>query len=130
MSGIDKSFKVRLEKGKLDPDMKCLHDAFVVHSPYELPLSFNDVEFFEFSYGMNFEVLIEPEIIVSDANLETSYTKEERFCIFDGDLNLTYFKHYTQKNCEIECLTKFVIEECGCAPFYFLTDQHTLTCNT
>lgn len=128
--GIDKSLEVKLKKGKLDQSRKCLHNAFIVHSPFELPMIFKDYEFCEFTYGMSMEVLIEPEVITSDEYLMSRYTKEERYCIFDEDVNLKYFKVYTQKNCEIECLTDVVIKNCNCVPFYLISEENVLTCST
>lgn len=127
---IDRSLEVRLKKGHLRKDLKCLHSSFIVHSPYEHPLSINELEICEFSYGRDYEVLIDPEVIISDENLETHYTKEERFCMFQEDVSLKYFKYYSQKNCELECLADLLTERCGCTPFYFLSNSSVPTCST
>lgn len=129
LAGIDKRLEVKLKKGKHFRILKCLHNGFVVHSPLEHPLRFNDVNFCELGYGKNYEVLIEPEVITSDEYLLTHYTKQQRYCIFQGEIQLTYFKSYTQKNCEMECLAELVIKECGCVPFYFLSNGTTPVCS-
>lgn len=106
----------------------CLHNSFIVHSPFEHPLSFNDPEYCEIGYGLEIEVLIIPEVIISDEYLQ-KYTKSERKCIFDHDINMRFYNFYTQKNCEMECLSAAVSKDCGCVPYYFLSDGKAPICS-
>jgi hypothetical protein len=79
----------------------CHASSFSVHSPYELPISSKVVKF---TYDKEIDVWITPEIIKTDEDLR-SIPPEERNCYFEGERELTYFKIYTQKNCEMECLS-------------------------
>lgn len=40
-----------------------------------------------------------------------------RQCFFDTERQLRFFKIYTQRNCELECLANFTVKTCGCAKF-------------
>ncbi|KOB71904.1 Uncharacterized protein OBRU01_07917 [Operophtera brumata] len=42
------------------------------------------------------------------------YSPEVRQCYFQTDRYLRYFKNYTTKNCEAECLSNYTKEHCGC----------------
>jgi hypothetical protein len=79
----------------------CKLSQFSVHSPFELPQASS---FRVFDVGMKLNVWIKPEIIQTDDDLR-SFDPDERRCYFEGERNLTYFKVYTQKNCESECLS-------------------------
>lgn len=126
-AGERNSLTVRLKKKQLRAVDKCLINAFIVHSPFEHPLSYKDYEFCEFSYGTALEVLIEPEVIVSDEYLK-HYSKEKRRCIFEDENEMKFYKIFTQKNCEMECLSALVIKACKCVPYFFISDGRTPIC--
>lgn len=46
------------------------------------------------------------------------WNKDAKACYFPYDKNLTYFKHYSQDNCLMECKLKKVSKRCGCQPWY------------
>jgi hypothetical protein len=86
----------------LDPSPYfCKLSQFSVHSPFELP---QVSSFRVFDVGMKLNVWIKPDIIQTDDDLR-SFDPDERKCYFEGERNLTYFKVYTKKNCESECLS-------------------------
>jgi acid-sensing ion channel, other len=80
---------------------KCRQEAFSVHSPFELPITSN---FNKFHFSIDFQIWITPEIIQTDDDLR-SFDPDERNCYFEGERKLNYFKVYTQRNCESECLS-------------------------
>ncbi len=41
-----------------------------------------------------------------------------RQCYFETERHLTFFKAYTQRNCELECVAKNIIQKCKCSPFF------------
>lgn len=60
---------------------------------------------------------IEPKMITtSDAALK--HGPDERRCFLSSERKLSWFKPYTQRNCETECLSNFTANQCGCVPFY------------
>jgi amiloride-sensitive sodium channel len=49
-------------------------------------------------------VLITPQITVADDDIR-SLSIATRKCYFEGEKKLHFYKIYTQKNCEMECLS-------------------------
>lgn len=41
-----------------------------------------------------------------------------RQCYFNDERYLRYFRSYSQSNCQVECLTNYTINKCGCAKFW------------
>lgn len=79
----------------------CRHERFGVHSPFELPTA---SIFLEFDFDTDFQVWITPQDIQTDNDLRSD-DPDERNCFFDDERKLKYFQVYTQKNCEMECLS-------------------------
>ncbi|XP_055920631.1 pickpocket protein 28 [Eupeodes corollae] len=42
---------------------------------------------------------------------------ELRQCFFNNERYLRFFKHYSESNCQFECLTNLTITKCGCVKF-------------
>jgi amiloride-sensitive sodium channel len=59
---------------------------------------------------------VKPQMITTSKNLD-QYHYDRRNCYFGHEKELKYFKFYTQSNCELECLTNFTRQECGCVKF-------------
>jgi acid-sensing ion channel, other len=97
----------------------CSSPSFTVHSPFELPGSYEKTEMIEYSYGYDLEILITPEIIRTDEDLRR-YDPVKRGCYFEGEKKLKYFKVYTKRNCEFECLAYNLHHtwSLNCTPYY------------
>ncbi|XP_031626188.1 pickpocket protein 28-like [Contarinia nasturtii] len=55
---------------------------------------------------------------------------ESRQCIFANEANLSYFRTYSRKNCEMECFSRFVEQVCGCVQYFMpMITQNTKVCN-
>jgi acid-sensing ion channel, other len=108
----------------------CGQDSFMVHSPYEYPGNFDAIDMILFDFGYDFEVLIIPEIIRTDADLK-SYEPKKRGCFFEGEKKLKYFKVYTRRNCESECLADKLqfIPLINCTPFYMVRSDSMNYCD-
>ena len=135
--GLEINFKMnKLYEGCYD------YDSFIVHPPNELPI-YSDI--IRFEDLVTTDVVITPEIIKTDNNLK-SLDVNVRKCYFDDERKLKYFKVYTQRNCEQECLTEIskrtfkfktlilmtlylVYSDCGCVPFYSIRNASTDLCN-
>lgn len=91
-------------------------EALVIHPSRELPLSLSRAESFEFGGGKLIEVLITPEVILTDEALKALEFKD-RSCYMEGEKQLKFYKVYTTRNCEIECLSNHSLKACGCVPF-------------
>lgn len=46
---------------------------------------------------------------------------EKRNCLMEHEKELKYFKIYTRINCEHECLSEAILQQCNCVPFYMIS---------
>ncbi|XP_012159623.1 pickpocket protein 28-like [Ceratitis capitata] len=56
-----------------------------------------------------------------------SMSKMSRRCLFADEKPLEYYRFYTQRNCEVECLAKMLLKYCGCVTHFvplFLENQN------
>lgn len=86
----------------------------LLHIPGEVP----QVSKHYFRVPLLEEVLIsiKPNMITTSENLR-HYKPWERQCYFSDERQLRFFKIYTQRNCELECLSNFTLAQCGCVKF-------------
>lgn len=75
------------------------------------------------------EVLIsvKPNMITTSENLR-HYTPWDRQCYFSDERDLRFFKIYTQRNCELECLSNYTLSKCGCVKFSSPRDRNAPIC--
>lgn len=59
---------------------------------------------------------IEPEIVSTSVDIR-SYSPDIRHCFFHTERKLRFYKHYTLRNCENECLSNYTLEMCECVKF-------------
>lgn len=52
--------------------------------------------------------------------LLVTWSPENRRCFSDGEKRLKFFRIYSKKNCEHECLSNEMLATCGCVPFYMI----------
>lgn len=57
-----------------------------------------------------------------------SYSPESRKCYFADEKRLKYFKHYTKRNCELECLVNITLAVCNCSRFNFPRESDVRIC--
>jgi acid-sensing ion channel, other len=108
----------------------CKPPSFLIHSPFELPGSYELNEIIEFGYSHDIDVFITPEVIRTDADLR-SYEPEKRGCYFEGEKKLKYFKVYTKRNCEFECLAENLHSspKLNCTPYYMVRTESMDHCD-
>lgn len=90
----------------------------IVHDPMELP-SYSGYQIY-CKRRENYHVIIDPELNLMDDSVKT-LSLEKRGCYLPGEKSLKYFKVYTKKNCEHECLSLGFQLKCGCVPFYMIS---------
>lgn len=97
------------------------HQGFRVflHSPNEFP-SWTTSSFY---LPLDFftEVKIKPQMTLVDDNLR-SVSFKKRNCYFEQERVLKYFKVYTKNNCEQECLSLMIADNCGCVTFHLVRE--------
>lgn len=87
----------------------------MIHRPDEIPqISKN---YFHVPAKTDILIAVKPNLFTTDEHL-IKYSPDQRQCFFDTEQKLRFFKHYNQRNCELECLANFTKSECGCVPFY------------
>jgi acid-sensing ion channel, other len=123
-NGLKTTFHRNKEVLKIET---CLAPSFIVHSPFELPGSYDQNERVNYYYGYDLEVLITPEIIKTDRSLKT-YEPKQRGCYFKGEKSLKFFKIYTRRNCEFECYAEHFLSKLNCVPFYMVRNETTEVC--
>lgn len=120
----------------------------ILHTPNELPQV--DGQYFRIPVGQDVRVSIKPNVLRTTKSL-TNY-KPNRFqlreilyfafeiillislimcrrqCFFNFERKLRYMRTYTKRNCELECLTNFTLESCGCVKFSMPHDDTTPIC--
>lgn len=86
----------------------------LLHTPGEVP----QVSKHYFRVPLNQEVLvsIQPQMITTSEGLR-DYDPNIRGCFFNSERKLRFFKIYTQRNCELECIANFTKNQCGCVKF-------------
>lgn len=88
----------------------------VFHSPSENQSVMK--KYFFLSPGKSSFYRIEPKMVLTTDAARTDYSPDERRCFLQTERKLRFYKYYTQRNCEVECLTNFTLTQCGCVPFY------------
>lgn len=98
-----------------------------LHSPDEAVKATNNKHFFRVSEGQQVMVKLKPKMTITDDNLK-SYHPDYRKCYYSEERELQYFKRYTQNNCELECLSDFMLSRCGCVQFSMLRNASMKIC--
>nr|XP_036231447.1 pickpocket protein 28 [Bactrocera oleae] len=67
---------------------------------------------------VSFETRLRIDVTSTEATATVRHLRRnERQCLFNGEENLLYFTHYSRRNCESECLVKYLYEQCKCVPY-------------
>jgi acid-sensing ion channel, other len=88
---------------------------FYLHLPTESPAL--SKHFYQVPHSSLFMLWIEPKMIVTAPELR-NLPVSKRQCYFNNERYLRFFRYYTQKNCEVECLANMTIRKCGCQRFF------------
>lgn len=85
-----------------------------LHVPGELPQMSS--HFVRIANERDTSITIRPEVVRTADSLR-NYPPNARGCYYPNERMLKYFKEYTQRNCELECLTDHTLENCRCVKF-------------
>lgn len=61
--------------------------------------------------------MLKPNMLRTNKDLRT-YDPLGRQCYYETERYLRFFRVYTQRNCEMECITNYTVSKCGCSAFY------------
>ncbi|KAK9506043.1 hypothetical protein O3M35_008052 [Rhynocoris fuscipes] len=70
---------------------------------------------------------ITPKIMTTTKGLR-KYPPNIRQCYFPTERYLRNFKVYTQRNCELECLTNYTLKRCGCVAIHMPRSENEKIC--
>lgn len=74
----------------------------------------------EVEVGKKAAILMTPRVFIA-TDAVRKYDPKRRRCAFTSEYQLKYFQSNTIGNCELECLTDFVKNECGCVKFSMIS---------
>lgn len=83
-----------------------------LHSPNEVPQV--SKYFYRVPLDQEVSISVQPQMITTKDPHLRKYSSELRGCYFNSDRPLKFFKTYNQRNCELECVANFTLEQCGC----------------
>jgi acid-sensing ion channel, other len=105
----------------------CRHDFdFVCRGPTQgfkvtlhMPIEYPQVakHFLRVPLKQETMIIVKPKMMTTENDVR-SFPLESRKCYFFHERYLRFFRGYTQRNCEIECLANFTIGKCGCTKFH------------
>lgn len=105
------SFKQELDYGCRGPVQGF---KVLLHSPDDAPLV--SKQFVRIPMGKEVLIAVKPNMITTSAGI-AEYHPHRRQCYLNDERQLKFFKIYSQNNCELECLTNFTMQKCGCVKF-------------
>lgn len=90
--------------------------SITIHLPNELPTIGKNTYFIS-AYSQNEGIiLVAPNLIATSPALR-DYDPHVRQCFFNSERKLRFYRHYTQMNCESECLANYTLDKCECVHF-------------
>ena len=89
----------------------------IIHSTDQLPSS-SDFQFILETWTL-VRLKIKPIVLMIDDDLK-QWGQEKRGCFLPNEKLLKFFKKYSKRNCELECLSFEILKSCDCVPFYVI----------
>ncbi|XP_049855583.1 pickpocket protein 28-like [Schistocerca gregaria] len=97
----------------------------LLHSPGEVPQT--SLQFLRVPLGQDVMVAVHPHMLNTSDALRT-YAPSRRQCYFPYERRLRYFRTYTQRNCELECLSNLTLHRCSCVSLHMPRTEGTPIC--
>lgn len=126
-AGPDNALNISIYFPRDELDPLCNRSArdikFYLHAPDELP---EPSHYFHIPIGKRVSVSVTPNTIITSNDLRSSFSPWRRNCYFNNERKLKFFKVYTQRHCELECVSNFTRTRCGCVKFSMPSEQTNL----
>ncbi|XP_058464040.1 pickpocket protein 28-like [Malaya genurostris] len=130
-SGYSMGISVYLSNHLLHHDPLCrgVTKGFklLLHTPADYPQIAK--KFVRIPISQEVTIAVKPQMITTTYGLQ-GYTPERRQCFFNQERHLQFFRIYTQGNCELECLTNYTLQLCGCVLFSMPRNDSVTVCET
>ncbi|KAM3963282.1 pickpocket protein 28-like isoform 2-T2 [Aphomia sociella] len=122
-------FEVVLLTDIRDLDLECRGPVqgfkIWLHNPAELPNMGQN--FFRLPIKYQSAAAVTPRVTKTSEGLR-NYPPHKRNCFYSNERYLRFFRIYTQRNCELECLSNHTAHRCGCVPLYMPHGPETKVC--
>lgn len=117
-TGLQFSLRVALKVNSRDIDHLCGGPMqgfkILFHAPYQ---NLNAAKrSFHLSPGQASYYKIVPNLIWTTRGAQ-KHSPDIRRCYLNSERRLRFFKFYSQRNCEVECLSNYTLAQCGCVLF-------------
>uniref|UniRef100_A0A182QC31 Pickpocket n=1 Tax=Anopheles farauti TaxID=69004 RepID=A0A182QC31_9DIPT len=113
-SGANAGLVVLLKSDLNDMDYLCGGYQAQIHTPNQCPQISSQSIRVPMEHELSIRVT--PHLMTTAANV-MSYSPSKRLCYYTHERFLRYFRIYTKRNCELECLANFTLHLCGCVQF-------------
>ncbi|XP_055693357.1 pickpocket protein 28-like [Lutzomyia longipalpis] len=127
--GVRSGLYTWLYLSKADYDYLCRGSMqgfkVLLHSPDEVPQVAK--HYFRLAMNQEITVSVKPSMFTTSDGLR-EYDPIRRQCFFNHERELKFFKIYTQRNCELECVSVFTKEKCSCVKFSMPREADTPIC--
>lgn len=95
--------------------VKSLFLKVVLHKAIRYPTV--QQHYFRVPLGKSVIVAVTPTQMITSEKVK-QYNIRKRKCVFQNEVNLKYFGHYTQFNCKLECWADYTFQRCGCVAYF------------
>nr|XP_015833861.1 PREDICTED: pickpocket protein 28 isoform X1 [Tribolium castaneum] len=130
LAGASNGLSLQLTTPKNDIDYECKAVQgyrVLLHTPMRMPRL--KEEFFRVPLDEAVVVSVQPTMIGTSEAVKT-YNIAKRDCCFPSERKLKFFRDYSQLNCQLECLTNFTLDLCGCVSIFMPRERETAVCGT
>ncbi|GLV34809.1 pickpocket 26 [Carabus blaptoides fortunei] len=130
-AGIKAGLTILMRAYEYDLDYICRGPVqgfkILLHNPAETPRV--SQQYFRAPLNQEVIVAVQPDMMTTSDGLK-DYHPSRRHCYFPNEKQLRFYKVYTQQNCEVECLTNFTLNRCGCVAYHMPRAQNTPICGS
>ncbi|KAH8301008.1 hypothetical protein KR044_010587 [Drosophila immigrans] len=86
----------------------------LLHAPDDVPQV--SKQFVRIPMGREVLIAVKPNMITTSVGI-AEYHPQRRQCFLSHERLLSFFKVYSESNCQLECLANFTLSKCGCVKF-------------
>lgn len=128
-AGFQSGLSVQLKFNSSQLCPSCMSGISGFRISLHMPVESSQIagKFYNIPFNRETSLIVKPNMIYSSKNIKT-YEPGKRFCYFNKERELKYFKIYSKTNCALECKADYVMRKCGCVTFAMPRSNKTLVC--
>lgn len=128
-NGRENSLIARFIQPSKNLDLTCRATAqgykVVLHAPSEIPQP--SMNFFRLPHDQEILASVKLNMLESSEELQ-DYPPNRKQCYLNSQIQLKFFKVYTQHHCELECISNRMKDACGCVFFSYPSKGNVSLC--